>query len=101
MWLEQPQEWITGIAAIRGRDFPVVDLRGKLGIRQGTHGRSPCVIAVEVTGPRLIGFVADRVSEVIELRKPDLAHGTLRIAGRTRRIFDPDQILRDEVALSL
>ena len=99
--LDEPQQWIVGIAAIRGRDFPVVDLRGKLGIRHGSHGRHPCVIAVEVAGPRLIGFIADRVSEVISLRNPDLSSGTLRIAGRTRRILDPDKILTEQVALSL
>ncbi len=99
--LDNPQEWIIGIAAIRGRDFPVVDLRGKLGIPKGSLGRTPCVVAVEVAGPKLIGFVADRVSEVITLRKPDLSGGNLRIMGRTRRIFHPDRILTEEVAFSL
>ncbi len=99
--LDRPQEWIVGIAAIRGRDFPVVDLRGKLGIPNGSHGRTPCVVVVEVAGSRLVGFIADRVSEVIQLRKPDLSHGRLRISGRTRRIFDPDKILSEDVAFSL
>ena len=97
--LDQPQQWIVGIAAIRGRDFPVVDLCEKLGVRHSSHGRTPCIVAVEVAGARLIGFIADRVSEVITLRNPDLSSGTLRIAGRTRRIFDPDKILSEEVAL--
>lgn len=99
--LDQPQQWIIGIAAIRGHDFPVVDLRGKLGIPRGSGGRSPCVVAVEVTGPRLIGFIADRVSEVLTLRNVDRSSPTLRITGRTRRVLDPDQILTDDVALSL
>ena len=99
--IDRPQRWITGIASIRGRDFLVVDLPGKLGIADGSHGRQPCIVVVEVAGPRLVGFIADRVSEVLTLRKPDLSIGTLRIAGRTRRILDPDRILTEEAALSL
>ncbi len=97
--LDEPQQWIVGIAAIRGRDFPVVDLRGKLGIAHGSHGRQPCVVVVEIAGPRLVGFIADRVSEVMEIRKPDLSNGTLRIAGRTRRVLDPQKILTEEAVL--
>ncbi len=97
--LDPPQEWIIGIAAIRGHDFPVVDLRGKLGIAKGSHGRTPCIVVVEVAGPRLVGFIADRVSEVLNLRNVDAAAKTMRITGRTRRVLDPDQILTDEVVL--
>ena len=99
--LDEPQQWIIGIAAIRGHDFPVVDLGGKLGIRRGSQGRHPCVVAVEIAGPRLVGFIADRVSDVISIRNPDLSAATMRIAGRTRRVLNPDQILTEEVALSL
>ena len=99
--LDRPQEWITGIAAVRGRDFPVIDLRGKLGIPRGSRGRQPCVVVVEVAGPRLAGFIADRVSGVITIRQADPSATSMRIAGRTRRVLDPDQILTDEVALKI
>lgn len=100
--LETRVPWIIGVASIRGRDFPVIDLRGKLNIPHGSHGRLPCVIAVEVAssnGPRLIGFVADRVSEVLMLRPRDVQSGVVRISGRTRRILDPDAILSEEELL--
>lgn len=99
--LDEPQEWITGIASIRGHNFPVVDLRGKLGIARGSHGRTPCIVVVEVAGPRLVGFYADRVSEVLNLRMLDLTSGTVRLTGRTRRVLDPDRILTDQVVLNL
>ena len=33
-----PESWICGIASLRGRDFPVIDLRGMFGIVRGSHG---------------------------------------------------------------
>jgi chemotaxis signal transduction protein len=90
---------ICGVASLRGRDFPVVDLRGKLGIAQGSHGRQPCVIVVEVesgSGSRLLGFVADRISEVLMLRDRDFRNGSVRLNGRARRVLNPDLILTEE-----
>ena len=61
-----PDSWICGVASVKGRDFPVIDLRGKFGIALGSQGREPLIVAVEVvsiTGmQRMLGFVADRVS---------------------------------------
>ncbi len=90
---------ICGVASLRGRDFPVVDLRGKLGIAHGSHGRQPCVIVVEVesgSGARLLGFVADRISEVLMLRDRDFRNGSVRLNGRARRVLNPDLILTEE-----
>lgn len=90
---------ICGVASLRGEDFPVVDLRGKLGIAHGSHGRQPCVVVVEIaggSGARLLGFVADRISEVLMLRDRDFRNGSVRVNGRARRVLDPDLILTEE-----
>ena len=102
--LENPHPWVCGFAAMLGRDFPVVDLRGKLGIAHGSHGRFPCVIVVETMssrGARFLGFIADRVSDVLTLRERDFRKGMVRTTGRSRRILDPDQILTEEELQSL
>jgi chemotaxis signal transduction protein len=93
--LETPHEWICGFAAVGGHDFPVVDLRAKLGIAHGSHGREPFIIVVETAG-RLVGFVADRVTELVDLRTRDFRGGTARTQGRPRRILDPDRIMKEE-----
>jgi chemotaxis signal transduction protein len=90
-----PSEWIRGYVSVGGRDVPVIDLRAKLGITHGSHGRDPFVIVVETEG-RLIAFVADYVSEVLDLRQRDFWQGAIRIAGRQRRILDPAQIMSKE-----
>jgi chemotaxis signal transduction protein len=97
--LEIAHEWICGFATVRGRDFPVVDLRAKLGIAHGSHGREPFIIVVQTeaeTGGRLVGFVADRVSELLDLRQRDFRNGALRGHGRPRRVLEPGQIMKEE-----
>jgi chemotaxis signal transduction protein len=87
--------WICGFAAISGRDFPVIDLRAKLGIPHGSHGREPFIIVVE-TGEKLVGFIADRVSEVLDLRPRDFRNGAVRTHGRARRLLEPGLIMTNE-----
>jgi purine-binding chemotaxis protein CheW len=102
--VEPPHVWLRGFAALGGRDFPVIDLRSKLGLAHGTHGPQACIVVVETEaedGPRLAGFVADRVSEVIELRARDIRNGIARPRGRPRRVLDADQILTGAELVSL
>ena len=90
------EPFTCGIAALNGRDFPVIDLRAKLGLPHGSHGRQPCIVVVEVPsahGPQLAGFIADRVSEIIHARDRDFRHGKLRASGRPREVLDPAALL--------
>jgi purine-binding chemotaxis protein CheW len=94
--LETPHDFICGFAAVGGRDFPVLDLRAKLGIPHGSHGREPFIIVVHAggeAGGRLLGFIADRVSELLDLRARDFRNGAVRGHGRPRRVLDPDRIM--------
>jgi hypothetical protein len=94
-WLEK---WTCGFSVLQGRAFPVIDLKSKLGIPQGSQGRQPCIVVVEVVtqlGPQLAGFVADRISEVIPARERDFSRGKLRGKGRPRRVLDPDILLSE------
>jgi chemotaxis signal transduction protein len=92
-------QWVSGFATLRGRNFPVIDLRAKLNLPDGTHGRQPYIVAVEVKtceGPRLVGFIADRVCEMVRARNRDFHLGKLRLAGRPRVVFDPETLLTAE-----
>ena len=89
-------KWMCGFASIRGRDFPVIDVRAKLGLPLGRRGRQPCIVAVEMPtpeGPRLAGFLADAVSEIVYVRERDFHHGKLRLGGRPRTVFDPEILI--------
>jgi len=92
------EKWTCGFAALQGRDFPVIDLRAKLGLPGGTLGRLPCIVVVEVAsrmGPQLAGFIADRVSEIVPARERDFSRGKLRSKGRPRQVLDPGILLSD------
>ena len=92
--VEVSHPWLCGFAAVGGHDFPVVDLRAKLGIAHGSRGREPLIVAVEIQR-HLAGFIADRVSEVLELRQMDFRSGAVRGHGRPRRLLYPDQIMTE------
>ena len=92
--LHTEHPWVCGFAALGGLDFPVLDLRAKLGIPHGSRGREPFIVAVETDG-RLVGFIADRVSELLELRQRDFRDGQVRGHGRPRRVLDPDRIMTE------
>ena len=87
---------MCGFASIRGRDFPVIDVRARLGLPAGRQGRQPCIVAVEIETPegrRLAGFLADRISEIVHVRERDFHLGKLRLGGRPRVMFDPQSLL--------
>ncbi len=79
--------WLCGFASIAGR--------AKLGIARGSHGREPFIVVVETEG-HLVGFIADRVSQVVDARARDFRNGMLRTPGRPRKVLDPDRIMQKE-----
>jgi chemotaxis signal transduction protein len=90
------QRWTIGFASLQGRDFPVVDLRAKLSLPHGSLGRQPCIVVVEVGGmhgPQTMGFIADRVTEIVQVRERDFTRGKLRNGGRPRQVLDPACLL--------
>jgi len=92
--LEIAHAFICGFAAVSGRDFPVVDLRRKLDLPHGSQGREPFIVVVAIDD-RYAGFIADRVSELIDVRQRDFHNGVLRGQGRPRKMLDPRQILKE------
>jgi purine-binding chemotaxis protein CheW len=92
--MEVPHPWLCGYAAIAGHDFPVVDLRAKFELPHGSRGREPFIIVIEARG-RLVGFIADRVSEVIDVRQMDFRNNVVRGHGRPRKVLEPERVLTD------
>ena len=90
--LEAAHSYICGFAAVGGRDFPVVDLRAKLGMPHGSRGKDPLIVVVAVE-ERIAGFIADCVSDVLDLRSRDFRNGAVRGHGRPRRVLDPSQVV--------
>ncbi len=63
-------EYVKGVINLRGKIIPVVDLRIKFGLEEREYDDRTCIIVGEVLseeGVRLIGFIVDEVSEVLDI----------------------------------
>ena len=89
---------LLGLTSLKGQRVGVIDLRSRLGLPDASHGGQPKIVVLELTaGARqhLLGFVADRISDVVVYRDRDLRSGALRGKGRPRRLVDFDQLVSE------
>ena len=108
-------DMVRQLAATCGTAVPVVDLRPKLGIRTGKEkpddSERHFVIMVEAEHRQkrcVLGFVADRVAEVVELDANDVlvsteaqqANGPVsrvaKLGASTVRLLDIEKLLQNE-----
>ena len=59
-------ECLEGVINLRGRIIPVVDLRKRFGLPPADRSADSRIVVVEVGG-RVIGFIVDRVNEVLRV----------------------------------
>lgn len=62
---QSPAE-VEGVINLRGKIIPVIDLRKRFGMDAGAQTEQSRIVVVEVHG-RVIGFLVDRVSEVLRI----------------------------------
>lgn len=62
---QSPPE-VEGVINLRGKIIPVVDLRKRFSLPASDRSEQSRIVVVEVTG-RVIGFIVDRVSEVLRI----------------------------------
>ena len=90
-----------GLTSLKGQMVSVIDLRSRLGLAHAGQGSAPKIVVLELAGSRqqLLGFVADRISDVVVYRDRDLRSGALRGKGRPRKLVDFDRLVgEDELA---
>jgi purine-binding chemotaxis protein CheW len=63
--------FIKGVINLRGKVIPVVDLRLKFGLAEGTRTDETCTIVVDV-GSVEMGIIVDKVSEVLDIPGDDI-----------------------------
>jgi purine-binding chemotaxis protein CheW len=77
----QAPSFVEGVINLRGRIIPVVDLRRRFGMLQGTLTKASRIVVCEAAGTR-VGLVVDGVSEVLMVpldsieQTPDVASGS-------------------------
>lgn len=57
---------VEGVINLRGRIIPVIDLRKRFALAAKEHSSESRIIVVEVSG-RTLGFIVDRVNEVLRV----------------------------------
>lgn len=62
---QSPPE-VEGVINLRGKIIPVIDLRKRFGLTAAAQSEQSRIIVVEVAG-RVLGFIVDRVSEVLRI----------------------------------
>lgn len=69
--LPNSADHVLGVINLRGSIVPVVDLRRRLGLGPTELSRSSVVIVTDI-GDRLIGVLADAVSDIVDIQETDL-----------------------------
>lgn len=69
--LPQAPRWVEGVISLRGNLLPVVNLRRRLGLEDAAVTRKSRLL-VCFLGRRRVGFLVDRVAEVLRLSREDI-----------------------------
>lgn len=67
--------YVRGVINLRGRVFPVIDLRIKFGLGQVDYTHRTCIVMAEIDAGDskvLVGIIVDTVSEVINISQQDI-----------------------------
>lgn len=64
-------EFFKGVINLRGTIIPVIDLKARFGMKEGTSVKHPCVIVTEFSGG-VMGIVVDSVSDVMAISKDEI-----------------------------
>ena len=61
-------DFVEGVINLRGKIVPVIDLRKRFGIAEREHDNETRIVVVELVD-KVVGFLVDRVKEVIRVEK--------------------------------
>jgi purine-binding chemotaxis protein CheW len=100
---------VEGVINLRGKIIPVLDLRQRFGMEKGERDGHNRIVVVEVRG-RVLGFVVDRVNEVLRIPKSivdpaptmsstirsDFIQGVGKLEDRLLILLDLDRLFASE-----
>jgi len=101
--------FVEGVINLRGKIVPVIDLRKRFGIEKKAHDNDTRIIVVELPD-KVVGFLVDRVKEVIRVEKsvieapPELTTnvnsnyitGVAKLQDRLLILLDLDKVLSND-----
>lgn len=60
--------YISGVINLRGKVIPIIDLRRRLGLGNTINDGSTRIVVIEID-EKVVGFIVDKVNEVIRINK--------------------------------
>ncbi len=88
--------YVKGIINLRGSVLPIVDLRAKLGIPPKENDKETRIIVVELNDSK-IGFIVDKVNEVLRIPASITEPPPKIITGKNEAIFNAVAKLEDRL----
>jgi len=109
----QTPEFVKGVINLRGKVIPVIDLRLRFRMEAINYSERTCIVVIEIDGPGnsiLTGIVVDSVSEVLNIRDPEIEDtptfganlntdyilGVAKIGGGVKILLDINKVLKTE-----
>jgi len=82
--IPEAPEHIKGIVNLRGRVFPVIDMRLKFRKKPEPYTDRTCIIVID-TSAHSVGLIVDRVAEVLSMKDEDISPPPASWTGAGRR----------------
>lgn len=98
--IPEAPEHIKGIINLRGRVFPVIDMRLKFKKQPEPYTDRTCIIVID-TKEHAVGLIVDRVEEVLSMKDEDIAPPPGSWTGAGRRYLSGIGKQEDRVILLL
>lgn len=107
---------VKGVINLRGKVIPVIDLRLKFGVGDGSETERTCIVVVQIAkgdgDTTSVGLVVDAVEEVISIAESDVEEtpdlggqfdtesiiGLAKIKDEVKTILDIDKVILDDIA---
>ena len=110
----QTPDYVKGVINLRGQVIPVIDLRAKFSMPEGSYDERTCIIVVDVSG-LLMGIVVDTVSEVLDINSDcielspsfgtklntDYIMGMGKVEGDVKILLEIDKVLTSDELVAL
>lgn len=100
----------SGIVRINGQVIPVIDIRHRLALPSRSSQTHSAVLLTQLGPPsarRCIGIIADRLTDVLEVRERDFRENVIqprsfgRPYGRPKTLLDIEALIRPEELAAL
>lgn len=70
--MPQQPDYVNGVINLRGKIIPTIDVRTRFGKQKAEYDERTCIVVVDVK-EMMLGFIVDRVDEVIEISEDNIS----------------------------